>query len=64
MGRRDDGLVGSAIVGSDRFNIDQVLVRMNYRLTLGYRSRIAVYSVLQLMTMNDQRARAEMMIYT
>ena len=42
----------------------QVLVRINYRLTLGYRSRIAVHSVLLLMIINDPRARAEMMIYT
>ena len=41
-----------------------MLVRINYRLTLGYRSRITVHSVLQLMTKNDQHARAEMMIYT
>ena len=42
----------------------QVLVQMNYTLTLGYRNRIAVHSVLQLMTINDQHGRAEMMIYT
>ena len=41
----------------------QVLVRMNYRLTLGNRFRIAVHSVLELMTINDQRARGEIMIY-